>query len=1244
MYMTIRFKNKYLPYSIITVVAILIVAVFQNCSKVQFDPVDPKLFESSSTNPSYADGKMGESVNLPDLNLMFVLDNSATMKESNIQLSESFKDLFAGTNATNLALFNTKVSVINTAQNIHSDKTKINYSNPTIPDLLAANFSNYGSVSKSALESSDRGELISGQIPGDAIGFEVTKKLNTFGVDDYYFNPARVVGLRANADGTVAFVPDIRKAVGASVADLNADFKYRLDLLNPDRNAFTDEDKVGPIMSDESGLCALARILKNSDTMMKPSDIASFIFVGDEDDVHNAGLHCVDSIKKVAEATSYMAGTCDYTETKLGYKIKKTKIEFDYMTKFVSGSSRIAAKCSITDFNKFAVAYNIKKPVVTIPYTTKVYYYLKQKYYMLIPYETSITSWNKKQTSYHVIPYSTNVKTYNKVQNFFTITPYSTDVTYNKVRKYYEVTPYSTNVTYYKHENYTQDNIPKVRYVLQQIKNIALNLDGKCDKSNLESLLGDDVEYTEASKKPVCGLAVAGEMFESPTAHAIYPSAYKVVYTLQDVKKIALNLNGKCDKTNLEAYLGTDVEYMVADKKPDCANAIAGASYESSTSVAGATSTPGVRYTSMKDKKINLNLDGKCDKANLEASLGSDVEYLLADKKPVCDAAIAGTQYDSDSQVTGATNTPYTKYITQTAKNLNGNYDNKCDETNLKSALGSDVEYTVADKKPVCAPAVAQTAVRKDLADTDTVPAGYTALYDYSVKKDKTPDGNFDGKCDKTNLGTILPSNTEWTAADKIPTCDAAQAGSSVTTYSTVLARQSTGDISLSDSTLAAESLTGDEIGNSCDSSTACFKTKLPAWLKTKNAKFNEDSNYFATDLVLSYKNGTSYTAAPYLTSINGALTNVTNLDLTKSVCDSHLAKCKSTDNLKCSQSYAAEVPASGDTPSVKKAGTPKEVDEVIADCNSLCSTTNFCKDNPEKTIKQYLETGIADITAGSVTCINLTASVKEQVHFVSAPATNPENVFYGNFSCESECKDSTLCPAEGSKKVKDYITEKLLLTNMTLASCVPQAPVLKSYPFDHELGTYKCDESKKAIMNVTNASQIKLMERKEYVSGTKADGSIDKDLITYITDRTEQVFGDNKPFFNFFIVSKEDKTALDAGALARGEPANSQQTEGVNYVNLANKLKAKGININVASIRSSNYSDVLKELSEIIRIKVGHSIYFPQVESWQLVRKVWVNNYQLEQGKDWVSSGGTITFKDQVKINRLDKVSIQFY
>lgn len=341
------------------------IILFQNCSKTDFVPSDSDYVDANADNPLYAEGKFGEQVNLPDLKLIFVVDNSYTMSSSNLKISESFDRLFDGTNSESLRLFNTEVFLLSTAQNLYKDRnTSFSRQIPSYQFLAANNYK--ALVGKSAAEiRQHRNYPNNGKIPGDIAGFELAVTgSQPEGTQLINFNPAPVVGLsHVNGNGVEKDL-SAKKSNSESVAELDSDFKERLNVLNPINNEIDNQSALGETLSEESGLCTLARVLKHPEKFFKSSDFVSFILVSDEDDSYNDGKNCFDKIMQKPHPKEQVDGNCKWSESKLRYKLHTTR--FSYQAK-------VASDCTLSKSNQFNLKYKFK------PFSNTVEYYLNKE-------------------------------------------------------------------------------------------------------------------------------------------------------------------------------------------------------------------------------------------------------------------------------------------------------------------------------------------------------------------------------------------------------------------------------------------------------------------------------------------------------------------------------------------------------------------------------------------------------------------------------------------------------------------------------------------------------------------------------------------------------------------------------------------------------------------------------------------------------------------------------------------------
>lgn len=293
-------------------------------------------------NPVTQEFVVGVSTSKPPVKMFFIVDNSNTMRDDQVRLSQSFATLFSPANVNNLTQFNTSTWVFNTAQK--SDRymsVPPNYQNPypstseleqyygynaatrLTPEQVGAQFSldrlmtpllvqgydpngqwtwyqqSYISTLEGAraLNNGVDAQTPSatyGHIAGDVLGYR-----NSAGASDpfYSFEIMPVSLIRAGPGGSSATPSNVSRfstlPMGASQAAVNQyaqDFRERVEILNPFRYS---SEKWDPILTQhESGLCAAARILQ-SNQYIQPGDQASFVIVSDETDQDPMGDNCL---------------------------------------------------------------------------------------------------------------------------------------------------------------------------------------------------------------------------------------------------------------------------------------------------------------------------------------------------------------------------------------------------------------------------------------------------------------------------------------------------------------------------------------------------------------------------------------------------------------------------------------------------------------------------------------------------------------------------------------------------------------------------------------------------------------------------------------------------------------------------------------------------------------------------------------------------------------------------------------
>jgi len=286
--------------------------LYQNCSKVQVEDISSQV---SNNNPldvpevpsEFSKVTVGTS-ELADLKMLFVVDNSYTMKQNNINLATAFQTLFNSQNSDNLSLFPVTSYLLTVGQKIPAasltDQLRLdallNWQVP--PDQVTpANLSNFRAPSQL------------GKIAGDSIGFSIKKSGGSFA-----FEPAAVVGL--GADGSI--VNSISKSKSESASKLVQDFRDRMTLLQ-DMN-ITNYEQNKDILDNESGLCAVARVLRSS-SYVKAGDLAVLNVFTDENDADVDGKSCLAGYTYSEGNEDLVDGGCETRRSTFNYKIAVPK-------------------------------------------------------------------------------------------------------------------------------------------------------------------------------------------------------------------------------------------------------------------------------------------------------------------------------------------------------------------------------------------------------------------------------------------------------------------------------------------------------------------------------------------------------------------------------------------------------------------------------------------------------------------------------------------------------------------------------------------------------------------------------------------------------------------------------------------------------------------------------------------------------------------------------------------------------
>ncbi len=377
-----------------------VILAFQNCSnKVQFQVSDQNSSISGGGGGNQEDETVsvltafvGAPENLPHLKLFFVVDNSSTMKANNIALDQSFAEMFKGDTGSSLGLFDTSVYLFTTTQNLQSNPSVTpDRSLPVIAQFQNRNVDAVRSRSVSDLQNTERTPTTSGVLPGDLLGFEIIKKNNNIAqTTDYDFLPVPVLGFLNDLSGKTLVLPEIHKAARGSVEDLATEFSKRLAVINPASYntdvvfESIDKEKVARQVGAESGLCSVARILRDKDRFLASGDQAAFIVVSDEDDAFANGQNCIRSFATSVLPNQPLRGTCQAQESNFSFTHKRTKIDYDYTVSKIDSTSEqwslsyfktslgSSASCTANAFSQFKVSYQLNPLRTKITYREKL--------------------------------------------------------------------------------------------------------------------------------------------------------------------------------------------------------------------------------------------------------------------------------------------------------------------------------------------------------------------------------------------------------------------------------------------------------------------------------------------------------------------------------------------------------------------------------------------------------------------------------------------------------------------------------------------------------------------------------------------------------------------------------------------------------------------------------------------------------------------------------------------------------
>lgn len=306
---------------------------------------------------------------VPDLKLFFVVDNSGTMKQNQLNLSASFGSMF-DSSSVSLSKFDSTTYLLNTAQTVPSFAVE-----KSVLDKISiqqGSFSASALIPEATFNASVRSAALNfGYFPGDNIGYQIKKTATPL---SYQFSPAPVLGVK-NTAGQISVSNSIRKTASVDVADTEQEFKDRLAVLSADRIPMVLEGgdykpENSTVVDSESGLCAVARILKSPDQYFKSGDLLSFTIVSDENDNNASGTKCIKSITQFNGTEDLVDGDCKYQETQISYKTQTTTQKPDDCKITANAGYKFKFTYDTTTITTDITFKHIKTPAVY-----KAYYY-----------------------------------------------------------------------------------------------------------------------------------------------------------------------------------------------------------------------------------------------------------------------------------------------------------------------------------------------------------------------------------------------------------------------------------------------------------------------------------------------------------------------------------------------------------------------------------------------------------------------------------------------------------------------------------------------------------------------------------------------------------------------------------------------------------------------------------------------------------------------------------------------------
>ena len=740
-----KMNNRNKSLLLLTLGCALSVVSYQNCSSsatfTASENLNSLVDDTVPVVPQFATKIAGDAESFPPLKLLFVVDNSGTMEINQINLASAFDQMFAGSNATNLAPFDTTAFVISTSQN-SPNKTDAVFSK--LPTQTAETFA----AMNSGDFQSHRGTTLSGLIPGDLVGYGLsTATTSDRTVTSFY--PAPVALFRPGIGGSTAVTRYSHKSRGGSVSEFSADFKERLAVLNPTKSAIDSSTKRGvldDVVDKESGLCAVARVLRSNSGFVSAGDLASIIIVSDENDNDPSGRGCYDSIIEAKSGVNYIDGRCEMARTSLSYR--EANLNPD------------KAKCKVDYETGFSYRVDYKYPTTNVAYHTKSMKY--DQLQTVVSYYTSKQEYNQRRTN---VSYYTSKQMYDKIET--PVTYYTKSPTYKTPR---------TNVKYFTEvENCTiRDGAKTNCTYTYPSSNVTLDgaFGNNCD-GFVSGKLPNGALYSKAGYKPECStgtpVAKSGACVATDTSILDCRQNYSNPTTIRLTGKVT----STCDAFVASRLPSGALTSAANDPgyTPSCGNLLV-TSDQTGSCTTSDSDKQNCRtvYTAAASPTTLNGVPGSATCNDFAKNkLPSGAVYGVAGYLPTCaettPTAASGTCSTTDTNVTDC-RTTYAGPVTLTAA---GRVSSSTCEATFKSKLPSNAVLGDSNRPVTCSNGPTLADQTGTCSTTDTNVANCRNVY---TQASTTLDGAFGSDC-ATFVGNRLPSGAVYTDSGYVPSCSA---------------------------------------------------------------------------------------------------------------------------------------------------------------------------------------------------------------------------------------------------------------------------------------------------------------------------------------------------------------------------------------------------------------------------------------------------------------------------------------